>query len=220
MTCNNQCSSTWILHSYFTASVQNKDLSLFYRNLLSRRVSGGSEREEEGKATKDRDVVRQSQQQSSSVEVAKSAGTIKQVHQTHIGSSSQERSRRRRSPSPEHGGTRRKSSSSSSTDATHRGRLHSSEVQASPEEQQHPKSPSPARLAEEETPTAVDDDAEVAANTSKPLSKEDQKLAAEIVRKRKAEQRNDEVSVSAARERYLARKKAKQTAMPKANDGH
>ena len=207
-------------HSLFTASVQNKDLSLFYRNLLSRRVSGGSEREEEGKATRDRDVVRQSQQQSSSVEVAKSADSIKQVHHTHSGSSSREGSMRRRSPSPEHGGTRRKSSSSSSTDANRRGRLHSSEMQANPEEQQLPKSSSPARLAEEETPTAGDVDAEVTANTSKPLSKEDQKLAAEIVRKRKAEQRNDELSVSAARERYLARKKAKQTAIPKANDGH
>ena len=51
-----------------------------------------------------------------------------------------------------------------------------------------------------------------AVNESKPRSKEDEKLAAEIVRKRKAEQRNDEYAVSAARERYLARKKAKQTA--------
>lgn len=188
-------------------------MNLFYRNLLNRRVSEGSEREGKGKESRDADVTRHSQKQGSSVEVTKSAETGNQEYAAHGSRSMPEVSRRRPSPSPEHGGTHRKTASSPSTDANQRGRLSSSEVHDSPDQEQHPKSPSD-HLAVEETPSAGDGDATV----SKPLSKEDQKLAAEIVRKRRAEQRNDEHSVSAARARYLARKKAKQTAVSKTDD--
>lgn len=192
-------------------------MNLFYRNLLNRRVSEGSEREGKGKESRDADVTRHSQKQGSSMEVTKSAETGNQEYAAHGSRSMPEVSRRRPSPSPEHGGTHRKTASSPSTDANQRGRLSSSEMHDSPDQEQHPKSPSD-HLAVEETPSAGDGDAKEAATVSKPLSKEDQKLAAEIVRKRRAEQRNDEHSVSAARARYLARKKAKQTAVSKTND--
>lgn len=211
--CNCAGSSELIMHFHyclFTASVKNKDLSLFYRNLLDRRVSGGNEGE--GKETKDRTAVRQSPQQSSTVEVAKDVGSSRPERHIYGGSSSQEDSKSRRSSIPVDGGTLRKSSSSSSSDADRHGRVQSSELHASPEQPQRPKSPSPTELTKEETPTAGDTDAKAEVNESKSLSKEDKKLAAEIVRKRRAEQRNDEDTVSAARERYLARKKAKQTA--------
>ena len=211
--CNCTGSSDLILHFHnclCTASVKNKDMSLFYRNLLNRRVSGGNEGE--GKGTKDRTVLRHSQQQSSTVEVSKDAGPSQPEQHIHGASSSQGGPMSRRSPSPVDGSTRRKSSSSSSSDAKLPGRVQSSEQQGSPEQVERPRSP-PSELAKEETPpTAGDTDAKVEVKELKSLSKEDEKLTAELVRKRKAEQRNDEHAVSAARERYLARKKAKQTA--------
>ena len=197
---------------HFTASVKNKDMNLFYRNLLNRRVSEGSEREGKGKESRDADVTRHSQKQAT-----KSAETGSQEYAADGSRSMPEVSRRRPSPSPEPGGTHRKTASSPSADANQRGRLSSSEMHDSPDQQQRPKSPS-GHLAVKETPSAGDSDTEKAATVSKPLSKEDAKLAAEIVRKRRAEQRNDEHSVSAARARYLARKKAKQTAVSKTND--
>jgi coiled-coil domain-containing protein 55 len=204
------------------ASGQKKDLNLFYRNLLSSRVAA-----REG--TLDKKLVNEASDTSKDKNAL--TGEVNRG-----GDSSTERQHARRSPDRQHSrhspdrqrsrqspNRRRSRHSPDRRPLSHSPDRHDS--RHSPAKQPAGHSPDRYQLRQStdtdhssnssdevhtmhKDPVSPGDSAELGRDSEQKVSEE---VSKEILRKRKAEKRNDMSSVEAARERYLARKKAKQT---------